>query len=254
VFAISHDTVDVLRDFAERYGITDALLSDEGSRIIRDFGLLNERVHEHHATYGIPKRDRVWGVPYPGAFLLDEQGLIVEKRFPQSYRERETGVALLEQGFGVTSSIHGPEAVSRSEGVTVRAYLDADIYRYFQRLWLTVELDIDSGLHVYGQPIPAGYIPLSITVAPMPGVIIGEPLWPTPRPLRVDGVEEEFWVYEGKLTMSLPLTFAEEGDDHTVQVVIRYQACSATHCCLPSTIRLGLPLRVGDHIERPRSR
>jgi DsbC/DsbD-like thiol-disulfide interchange protein len=132
--------------------------------------------------------------------------------------------------------------------------LDVDTYRYFQRLWLTVELGIDSGLDVYGRPISAGYILLSITVAPMPGVIIDEPLWPISRPFRVDGVEEEFWVYEGKLTVSLPLIFSEEGDDQTVQITIPYQACSATPCFFPSTIRLELPLRVGDHIERPRSR
>ena len=41
--------------------------------MIRELGLLNENVYEHHVAYGISKRDHHWGVPYPGVFLLDEQ-------------------------------------------------------------------------------------------------------------------------------------------------------------------------------------
>ena len=57
--------MDVLRDFAAKYGITYTLFSDEGSRVIRALGLFNDQVYEHHAAYGIAKQDRVWGVPYP---------------------------------------------------------------------------------------------------------------------------------------------------------------------------------------------
>ena len=112
-------------------------------------GLLNERVDEQHAAYGIAKQERHQGLPYPGVLLLDEQGRVMQKRFQQSYRERETGVGILAQGFGVTSSVHGPEAHGQSEGVNVRAYLDTDTYRFFQRLWLTVELTIEPGVRVY---------------------------------------------------------------------------------------------------------
>jgi len=91
--------VDVLAAFAAKQGITYTLFSDQGSKLIRDLGLLNEHVYEHHAAYGIPKRDHHWGVPYPGVFLLDAEGRVTQKRFQQSYRERETGVAVLERGL-----------------------------------------------------------------------------------------------------------------------------------------------------------
>ena len=122
IFAISYDAVEVLHNFAEKHGITYTLLSDEGSKVIRDLGLLNEEVYQQHAAYGIPKQDHHWGVPYPGVFLLDAQGCVMQKRFQQSYRERETGVGVLEQGFGITSSLHGNEAAGQSDGVNVRAY------------------------------------------------------------------------------------------------------------------------------------
>jgi len=254
VFAISYDAVDVLHNFATKHGITYALLSDEGSKVIRDLGLLNEQVYEQHAAYGVPKQDRHWGVPYPGVFLLDARGYVTQKRFHQSYRERETGVGVLEQGFGITSSVHGPEAVARSEGVRVQAYLDSETYRFFQRLWLTVELTIEPGLHVYAQPIPEGYTPLAIEIAPIDGMVVGTPQWPTPRPLRVTGLDEAFYVYEGSVTISLPVTLTQEGDDQTLQVAVRSQACSKTDCLLPCSITLRLPVRSADHVERPRRR
>lgn len=249
---MSYDTVEVLHNFAEKHGITYTLLSDEGSKVIRALGLLNEQVYEQHAAYGIPKQDRHWGVPYPGVFLLDAQGYVTQKRFQQSYRERETGVGVLEQGFGAASSIHGPESLGQSEGVKVRAYLDSETYRFFQRLWLTVDLTIEPGRHVYAQPIPDGYIPLAIEVAPIEGLVVGDPQWPTPQPFRVAGLDEAFSVYEENVAVSLPVTLTQEGDDQTLQVVVRYQACSATDCFLPCTITLQLPVRSADHVERPR--
>ena len=101
--------MDVLATFAAKQHITYTLLSDEGSTVIRALGLFNEHVFEHHAAYGVPQRDHHWGVPYPGVFLLDEQGYVRHKRFQQSYRERETGVALLEQGFGLPSTYTAPQ-------------------------------------------------------------------------------------------------------------------------------------------------
>lgn len=252
-FAISYDPVAVLAKFAETHGIRYPLLSDEGSHAIRRLGMFNEHVYEHHAAYGIPKREQHWGVPYPGAFLLDEQGRVMQKRFQQSYRERETGVAILEHGFGGESSLPKAEAQVQTEEVTVRATLDSDTYRWFQRLWLTVELTIAPGLHVYGRPIPSGYIPLSVEVAPIAGLEVGAPEFPLPRPYRIEGLDEEFVVYEKTVTVTLPLTFTrQEGEDQTLQVTVRCQACSATDCLAPRIVQLQIPVRVADLTEWPR--
>jgi hypothetical protein len=254
IFAVSYDTVEVLQNFAAKYGITYPLLSDVGSKVIRALGLLNEQVYEQHAAYGIPKQEHHYGVPYPGVFLLDAQGDVTAKRFQQSYRERETGIGILEQGFGVASSQHGAEVPGQAEGVKVRAYLDSDTYRFFQRLWLTLDLRIEPGLHVYGQPIPEGFIPLAIEIAPIPGLVVGEPQWPAPRLFRIEGLEEEFYIYEGNIKVTLPVTLTQEGDDQTLQVRVRYQACSHMGCFAPQTITLELPVRAADHVERPRRR
>jgi len=134
----------------------------------------------------------------------------------------------------------------------VHAALDSPSYRFFQRLWLTVELTIAPGLHIYGRPCPAGYIPLTIEVAPLADMVVGEPTWPAPYRYRVAGLVEEFFVYEGTIKVSLPVTLTEEGGDQTLQVTVHYQACSETDCFVPKTLGLELPVQAADHIERPR--
>ena len=244
----------MLQTFADTYGITYTLFSDQGSKTIGALGLLHTQVYEQHAAYGIAPQEHHYGVPYPGVFLLDAQGKVTEKRFQQSYRERETAVGILKQGFGVASSQHGTVISGQAAGMQVRAFLDADTYRFFQRLWLTLDLSIDAELHVYGQPIPEGFIPLSIEVAPIPGLVVGEPRWPVPRPFRIEGLEEEFYIYEGNVKIALPVTLTQEGDDQTLKVRVRYQACSHAGCFAPQTITLKLPVRAEDHVERPRRR
>ncbi len=242
----------MLGAFAEKHGITYTLLSDEGSHAIRELGLLNEQVQDHHAHYGIERRDSVVGVPYPGTFLLDEQGIVTDRRFLDSYRERETGVAILEQGFGIRSSEHGPETRASAPGLQLRAYLDSDGYRAYQRLRLTVELAIESGLHVYAEPVPDGYVALAIDVAPIEGLAVGAMEGPTPRPFTVEGLDEHFLVYDGTVQLSMPLTFTEKVGDREVVVTVRYQACSATDCLIPQAVELRLPLSERNNVESDR--
>ncbi len=181
---------------------------------------------------------------------------MVERRFLQSYRERETGAALLEQAFGIESSAHGSEGRAAGPGLAARAYLDAPTYRLFQRRWLTVELQIEPGLHVYGRPIPEGYIPLEIVVAPLEGLVVGAPQGPAPRPFRMTGLPEPFVVFEGRATFRLPLTFnkkpGESGGDTTLAVSIRYQACSEGDCLMPDSLTFELPIQAENLVDLDR--
>ncbi len=84
VFAISYDPVPVLADFAALHHITYPLLGDEGSHVIRALGLENQHIAEQHAYYGLGVRPNHLGTPYPGTFVLDEQGIVVQRDFEQS--------------------------------------------------------------------------------------------------------------------------------------------------------------------------
>jgi peroxiredoxin len=251
VFAISYDSVATLAAFATRYGITYRLLSDEGSRVIRALGLLNEQIFEHHAYYNIARDESHYGVPYPGVYVLDQDGLIVDKRFQQSFRERETAVGLVEGAFGLSAPHHGAEALTTTAGVQVRADLDSPTYRSYQRLRLALELDMAPGLHIYGQPVSHGYVPLTVEVAPIAGLVVGEARWPTPREMILTAIYERLWIYERVVRGSLPLTFEGPSGtgDHLIRVSVTFQGCTATDCFPPSRVTLELPVREKRHAD-----
>lgn len=239
---MSYDSTEVLAGFTEKYGITYRMLSDQGSAVIRSLGILNEQAAE-----------AARGIPHPGVFVLDRQGNVREKRFYASYRERDTGVSLLERVVGIAAPSHGPLVSVAGDGVAVRAWLDADHYTWGQRIWLTVQLTMEPAFHVYGRPIPDGYYPVEIRVEPIERVAIGEPQWPEPKPFRIEGLEEEFRVYEGELQVSLPMTFmVVDGGDQTVRVQVSYQACTAAECLAPVTKGIELKLPERPLVERPK--
>jgi hypothetical protein len=241
LYAISYDDPAVLRGFAERYGITYPLLSDGDSMVIRALGLLNETADA-----------RVAGIPHPGIIVLDTAGSIVEKHFYDSYRERDTATGLLSQALGVRLPEHGPEAQGATDVVTVRAWFDTPTYSWGQRLWLTVELAVAAGYHVYGEPVPDGYVPLSVVVAPLERVQVGALQRPAPQPFRLAGVDEEFWVYEGTVQLALPLTFMlVDGGEQRVTLQVGFQVCSDRDCLPPTAVALELRLPEAPLVERP---
>jgi peroxiredoxin len=91
--------------FAETHGIGFSLVSDEGSVVVRKLGLVNERVQDDHAVYGIARSARHVNLPYPGVFVLDETGTITHKRFHESYRERDTGAGLIAETLGILAGV-----------------------------------------------------------------------------------------------------------------------------------------------------
>jgi len=80
--AISYDPVPVLADFARRRGITFPLLSDEGSKTITAYGLLNTTV--------APTNKAQYGIPFPGTFFVDRDAVVTSRVFETAYQERDT--------------------------------------------------------------------------------------------------------------------------------------------------------------------
>jgi peroxiredoxin len=245
LFAISYDSVETLAGFAAKHGITYPLLADEGSRVIRDLGMLDDDLDRHHAEFGRQVRDDQRGVAYPGVFLLDRDGVVAEKRFHPKYRIRDTGTGLLESALGIAAPRHGPDVVAQSEAVEVRGYFDSPEYRPYQQLRLTLEIAIKAGWHVYTTPIPAGYTPLGAELTPREGVGAGAPVWPAGHPHRVEGLDETFSVLDGTIRGQMPVTFAVAAGtgDLRPEVAVHYQACSETACLPPATVRLSLLVR-----------
>jgi peroxiredoxin len=248
VYAISYDPLDVLRDFAERHDIAYPLLADEDSVVIKRLGLYNEHLEQQAAHYGLTPRENQFGVPYPGSFVLDEDGILQEKIFEQSYRIRPQPADLLEDVFG--AEIGGAAVSDEAETPELRAsaWLNTPTYRPYQRLRIQLGIQVREGLHIYGRPIPEGFFALSVDVAPLEGLEAGELELPEPHPYRVEGLDEQFQAYEGELRGSLPLALTQNIGDVTLDLTLSYQACTDSECFPPSEMRLSLPVRALDNV------
>jgi len=85
--AISYDSVEELAKFDARYKVDFPLLSDEGSKTIRAFGIFNEEHEEGSFAYG---------VPHPTIYVVNNDGEITASIAEESYKNRPTVDAVLE--------------------------------------------------------------------------------------------------------------------------------------------------------------
>ena len=241
VFAVSYDSVEVLRAFAEEFGITYPLLSDEDSAVIKRYGILNTLIRPDESVYGIP---------YPGYYATDADGVVTEKAFYRYYRVRPSTQSVLAEVFGLSLDAidtgADPRADAASEGVRVSAVLAADGLIFMQRVPLYVTIDLDAGRHVYRAPVPEGFIATEVSVTGPEALTIEAAVYPSTRPFAVEGVREPFAVMDGPVRIAVPLMLTSEDlDVIAIEVTVRYQACDERQCFIPQTVALHLDIPRG---------
>src|SRR5437899_549317 len=92
LYAVSYDDWEALRDFASAHAISYRLLSDPDSAVITAFGILNTLVPDDESTFR--------GIPFPGAYVIDGDGVIVAKFFEDTYQMRPGPDVLLGAALG----------------------------------------------------------------------------------------------------------------------------------------------------------
>ena len=85
VVGISYDSVEVLKNFADKRKITFPLLSDPESSTIIAYSVKNKEMAGK--KYGKTELD---GIPYPGTFLIGQDGVIHAKLFVEGYQKRHS--------------------------------------------------------------------------------------------------------------------------------------------------------------------
>jgi peroxiredoxin len=96
VVGISYDSVDVLKGFADKQKIVFPLLSDPESKTIIAYSLKNKETAGK--KFGKVDLD---GVPYPGTYLVDKDGVIRAKLFVDGYKERHSVAELVKAAEGL---------------------------------------------------------------------------------------------------------------------------------------------------------
>jgi len=92
VTTMTYDSVATLKEAEAEYETTFPMLHDEGSAHIKAMGILNTQYEPGHRAYGIP---------YPGIFVIDNNGVIRAKLAEADYRVRPDFSLVLEAAKAV---------------------------------------------------------------------------------------------------------------------------------------------------------
>jgi DsbC/DsbD-like thiol-disulfide interchange protein len=212
--------------------------------VITELGLLDRDLQAHHAAFGIQTKEHQLGVAYPVIFAVDEAGRVVDKRIGENYRVREGALKLVEEALGVILAPAGPQGTAAAGHIKVAAVTDSAEYVRWQETRLHVVIDVDPGWHIYGRPIPDGYQALTVELEGIPEVEVRPAQYPLARPFVVEGLDEQFHVYEGRVQVVVPFAVRVPPGHGAIdlKIVLQYQVCSETECLPPDRMELKLQL------------
>ena len=235
--AVSYDSTATLRAFADKHAITFPMLSDQGSKTITAWGILNRE-----AT------GRTAGIPYPGTYILDTKGTIVSRNFEDAYQERDSAasiIAALRQSSSrsTPSSALGAATEVLGKYVRVRVGATDQIAAPGHRITLTLDVTPGPKIHVYA-PGQNGYIPVSLKMNESPDWKASVPLFPPATPF-IDPLKERVQVFDKpfrvtqNLTLTLTPSMRQRATAHETLVIagaFEYQACDDKVCYRPETV------------------
>src|ERR1700691_2814244 len=181
--AISYDSAEILKYFADRHKIDFPLLADPDSKAIQAYQVLN--------TEAI---GQFKGMARPGYFFIDTKGIVREKFFDAKYRERLSGNGVIaklfpELGEEVTGAAEAPHlkvALEQSDRVGVPG----------SRITLTAKVQLPPDVHVYA-PGTKGYKPVSLVIDSAPELELKSPVYPRPEVLFMPAINERVPVFQG---------------------------------------------------------
>jgi hypothetical protein len=237
VAAISYDSPEALRHFRDRMGgFRFPLLSDEGSKVIRAFGIFNHNVPEGHEWYGIP---------FPGTYLVDENKVVRSKYFERMHRQRYTADSILVRELGAPG---GKRVEVETDHLRLAAFPAQDEARRGNRVTLAFELELPPRMHVYA-PGVKGYRPLAIEIEPLPHLLPHDTEFPEPEMLHLEAIRETVPVYHGRARVLKDVTISPRFREENVRipVTVSYQACDDRVCYPPTRVPLAFDLKLVPH-------
>jgi peroxiredoxin len=236
--AVSYDPVGVLADFSKRRGITFPLLSDEGSSIIKQFGILNTTVAETNRQQ--------YGIPFPGTFIVDRAGVVTARFFEPAYQDRTTVSSMmvrLGQLAGSGASVNARRLTTPHLQLTT--YTTDQVASIGTQFSIVAEIAPARGIHVYA-PGVSGYRPIALTIAPQPGLVIGGThIREAPEVYHFKPLNERVLVYQKpfRIVQDAGINSSREAGAAlrgvsalTINGTLDYQACDDRLCFLPQSV------------------
>jgi hypothetical protein len=252
LYAISYDDQRVLREFGDKQAIPYRLLSDINSKVIRRYGILNDQVGRGDAF--------LEGIPYPGVYVTDEEGIVVAKFFHDTYKKRDSPQLLIDAAMGrLVISDDEQRARGGDENVSISVFVHGGKGTIRQGIVreLVVRCELGEGMHVYGEPVPEGMKPVTLKVKGPPGLVLEDPVFPPVETMRLESMAMDLPVWSGTLDIRVPFYAVGELASETrpldaetaeIDIEFEYQACTDATCFLPKkeNLRISLDLDVID--------
>jgi len=233
---ITYDPPAVLKRFATERGITYPLLSDAGSAVIRQYGLLNTTVAPD---------SRAYGVPYPGTFMLDARGRVVARYFEAAYQERNTVASILTRQGGAGA---GPMVQVQTAHLAVQVTASDGAVAPGSRLTLALAVTPGRGMHVYA-PGRHTYQVVRFTAAEAPWLKVHPVQYPpseiyhfVPLDERVETYQRPFTLVQDVTVLATPEVQKQLAGQTALTIAGRldYQACDDKVCYAPASVPLSL--------------
>jgi len=233
IAAISYDNVEILQDFSERHGIRFALLADPDSAVIDAFGIRNTMVEK--GSFGD-------GVPFPGTYIVDADGVVTEKIFEKSYRQRQSAETILLKTFGVGG---GRRTEVESPQFKLAAYQSEDKLYPGNRFLITVEIELPDKMHLYA-PGADPYRAVDLKLIDNPMLEENALKLPVPENIYLPVIEQEVPVYQNSVRLHREVTLSPRYRESSITVAteLSYQTCDDEVCFPPAKMPLQFELEV----------
>ena len=131
-----------------------------------------------------------------------------------------------------------------TDQLQISAFLSDTSLKFETQSTIYVRFELEDGLHMYGRPLPDGYIASEATIPDTAGLRVGAARYPATQPREFPALGVTLNVYEGVVDVAIPVTpnaelFNPGGRDQPgelmVPVSVLYQVCSETICYTPRT-------------------
>lgn len=196
-------------------------------------------LRNHEAT------GRAAGIPHPGTFVVDRQGVIVSRAFEEAYQERDTAASILA-GLTEASPVRQGATEVTGKYLSVRAGLSDSTAAPGHRVTLILDVTPGKGIHVYA-PGQEGYVAVALKLDPSADFRSGEVRYPTPRDFFFAPLNEHVKVYDRPFRILQDVTLALtpalrqralQKSTLMVAATLEYQACDDKVCFRPDTVPL----------------
>jgi hypothetical protein len=244
LIAISYDSPETLKAFTASRGITFPLVTDQGSVIIKRFGLFNDTVDPKSRTYGIP---------HPGTLIVDRKGVVQSRFFEDAYQERYTIGAILP-GVGGASAIK-----AATPHLALTASLSDSEAAPGERLSLAADVMPARMMHVYA-PGKHSYHVVRLEIDPQPWLKIHPIVYPPSTIYHFKPLDErvEVFIKPFRLRRDITLLATPEAQkllaslsSVTISGALEYQACDDKLCFNPARVPITFTIALKGLDRRP---